>query len=262
VGVGLAYDERFLSTISAASNGEHHFVQNDAGLPALFEAAAKSFASTVASEVRAQIDLGQGVELIQVMDRSFERSGQRVTVPLGSLSRGETKTVLLKVRVPESESVSTTVADIQVLYDDHVRSTEGRTRGKLEVAQFRAGLSPAELDPFVVERVERSRTGALLKEANDLLRGGKADEARRKLSERAKELDALAETLPKAAAGDGRRADIDRQFQAQRRITARAKSDLKPRPAPPGAAASAQPAPVEVQPSLKQNEVDAFQSTR
>src|SRR4030095_2343389 len=69
VGVGLAYDERFLAAISAASNGQHHFVEKDGNLPALFESIAKNFTATVASDVRAEIELGEGVELIEVLDR-------------------------------------------------------------------------------------------------------------------------------------------------------------------------------------------------
>src|SRR6185503_19431009 len=90
VGVGLAYDERHLAAISAASNGQHHFVESDGRLPELFDAVAQSFAATVASDVRVEIQLGPGVELVEMIDRTAERNGDRLVVSLGALSRGET----------------------------------------------------------------------------------------------------------------------------------------------------------------------------
>ena len=256
IGVGLGYDERHLAAISAGSNGQHHFVENDAGLPTLFEGVAKSFASTVASDVRAEIDLDDGVELVEVLDRTFERSGKRIIVSLGSLSRGEAKTVLLKVRMPASEKSIASVAKIGLRYEDHVRKKQAMQSGMLQMAVSPSGSARANLDPFVAERIERSRTGALLEEANELLRTGKTEEAQRKLAKREAELDALEDKLSKDSLADERRADINRQIQAQKRVTARAKSDLSPATS----TGNAPPKPAQVAPSVKQNQVDAFRS--
>jgi Ca-activated chloride channel family protein len=254
VGVGLAYDERYLAAVAASSNGQHHFVEREAGLPALLTATAETFTSTVASDARVEIALGDGVELVEVMDRSFERQAGRVVVALGALSRGETKTVLMKVRLPSTEATAVALANVALSYRDHLRERLERTAGKLAVAVAEPGTTAAPLDPFVRERVERSRTGALLEEANELLRKGEAAEARRKLARRATELDALATELPAEAGDDSRLGDIQRQLQEQQRVTKRATRDLEP------AAGAAAPRPATVAPSLKQNQVDAFRS--
>src|SRR5262249_22091250 len=78
IGVDVDYNEKILSAIAQESNGRHHFVENDAGLTRVFEAEAESLTGTVASSAEVAIDLAPGVELEQVFDRTFRRSGNRI----------------------------------------------------------------------------------------------------------------------------------------------------------------------------------------
>ena len=98
IGVSLGYNEETLAALALESNGRHHFVKDETDLAAVFEKEAEILTGTVASGAEALVTLAPGVELSRVVDRSFDVQGNLVRVPLGSLGRGEVKTVLLAVR--------------------------------------------------------------------------------------------------------------------------------------------------------------------
>src|SRR5262249_21337027 len=125
------YNPRILSALSEESNGRHYFVENDAALVKIFESEAEDIGQAVASGVEAAIDLGPGVELDRVLDRSFRRAGDRVIVPLGAFSKGDLKTVLLKVRVPSDKAGDVHVADVKLTYRDLAAGGDGTCEGKL-----------------------------------------------------------------------------------------------------------------------------------
>ncbi|HEU4406736.1 MAG TPA: VWA domain-containing protein [Polyangiaceae bacterium] len=223
VGVDVSYNEKVLSAIALESNGRHYFVENDAALPRVFEGEALAATSALASGAEATLELGPGVELERVFDRSFTRAGRRVTVPLGAFTRGEAKTVLVQVRAPAGGATGpTALASVEVSYHDQTTRAPGTCRGSLAALSVRDAGEAAEADPVVVGRVERSETGASLAKASDLFSKGLADEARkllegrvkRLLTEKAKAASQPAQS-PAAAAGVARAGeDFDRQARA------------------------------------------------
>ncbi|UQA58115.1 vWA domain-containing protein [Polyangium aurulentum] len=267
IGVDVDYNEKILSAIAVESNGRHYFVENDAGLARVFESEAESLTQAIASGAEVDIELGQGVELDRVFDRSFRRSGNRVTVPLGTFSSGDVKTVLLKVRLPSDSEGALPVASIEMKYRDLVKDEEGRCSGKLGVEVVSSGAS--DLDAVVAGRVNRSETAAALKEANLLFQQGRVQEAERKLAERQQ---ALLDTASKAktAAPAARASDVANDFEKQIAATEEARTGFA-EPPPPVAAtpiaggfaqapAAAAPAPTEsrkARSTVRRNEANA-----
>lgn len=253
VGVDVDYNERILSAISVESNGRHYFVENDAALQRIFEGEAESLTQAVASGAEVEVELGPGVELDRVFDRSFRRNGNRVTVPLGTFSNGDVKTILMKVKLPTSSDSTLAVASVDMRYRDLIKNEDGRCAGKLGVALVDRDAS--ELDGVVAGRVNRSETAATLKEANSLFAQGKVEEARRRIQSRET---ALRDTAAKAksAAPASRADDVAKDFDKQLAAVQQAQSGFNSpfaEPPPPavagGAFASppvaAAPAPVE-----------------
>lgn len=181
IGVDLRYNERLMAAIAEGGEGRHHFVGRPGDLAKVFEAEADGLRSTVAEGASARITLGAGVELLEVLDRTFTREGSSVVVPLGSFSRGEVKTVLARVRVPAARTPELSVAEVAIDYRDLTQDKPGRVEGKL--AQVGADSADAP-DPFVAARVERSRTADALEEANKLFRKGDIAGARAKVAAR------------------------------------------------------------------------------
>lgn len=266
IGVDVDYNEKILSAIAVESNGRHYFVENDAGLARVFESEAESLVQAVASGAEVDIELGQGVELDRVFDRSFRRSGNHVTVPLGTFSNGDVKTVLMKVRLPSDAEGVLPVASVEMKYRDLVKDEDGRCAGKLGVEVVSSGAS--DLDAIVAGRVNRSETAAALKEANLLFQQGRVQEAERKLEQREQALRDVA-TKAKTAAPAARAADVADDFEKQIAATEQARTGFAEPPSPvtspvaggfAQAPAAAAPAPTESRKgrsTVRRNEANA-----
>ncbi len=104
VGVDVDYNERIMAGIAQQSNGRHYFVDNPSELSRIFDQELDGLERTVARTAELRLDAPEGVELVEVMDRSFRRDGERLVVDLGSLAENEEKTVLVRVRVDAARS--------------------------------------------------------------------------------------------------------------------------------------------------------------
>lgn len=214
IGVDIGYNEKIMAAIAADSNGRHYFAENDTALARIFEAEAESTTGTIASGAEASIELAPGVELDRVFDRSFRRSGSRVTVPLGTFTANEVKTILLKVRVPSRIAGTTPVADVELGFRDLLANRDARCAGKLGVEITTDRVDSRDIDPVVAGRVQRSETSAALKTANDLFEKGDFAAARRTLEEREKTL-VTAAAEAKAKAPKAKAADVELDFESQ-----------------------------------------------
>lgn len=252
IGVDVEYNEKIMTAIAADSNGRHYFVENEIGLERVFETEAESLTGTLASGAEAQIELAPGVELVRVFDRTFRRVGNKVVVPLGSFSGGETKTVLVKVRVPADQEGQQAVADVDLTYRDHVADTDGRCGGKLVLAV--ADGPSSDIDAVVEGRVNRSETASVLKEANDLFQQGRVADAKKKLEARARAV-ATASAAANTRAPLARKGDVDRDFQSQASVLAEANQQFATPPvaAEPAAGGFAQPASPAAAPAPAQS---------
>lgn len=199
IGVDLEYNERILTAISAESNGRHYFVEREADLERVFQAEAATLTRTIASQARLNIELAAGVELVRVFDRTFTRSGDRISVPLGSFAQGDEKTVLVSVRLrdPGRSSARADVAEAELTFRDLVKDETDEVSGRLAV-RWVDGEGEA-LDPVVAGRLQRSRTADALKEANELFSQGKVDEAKRRLDASRRQLGEARKTVKKPA---------------------------------------------------------------
>jgi Ca-activated chloride channel family protein len=244
IGVDVDYNPRLLSAISEESNGRHYFVENDSALVKIFEAEAEEIGQAVASGVEASIDLGPGVELDRVLDRSFRRAGDRVVVPLGAFSKGDVKTVLLKVRVPSQTEGEVRVADVLLTYRDLAAGGDGTCEGKLGVTIAPSGEAASDLDAVVSGRVQRSETAAALEEASHLFEQGKVTEARRRLASQEQSLQAAAagaKKSPDKARGEEIEDDLERQIAVVK--DANTGFATPPQPAPQQGPVFAEPPP-------------------
>lgn len=214
IGVDVEYNERILTALAEESNGRHYFVENDAALARVFEAEAEATTTTVASGAEASIELAPGVELVRVLDRTFRRSGDRIVVPLGEFARGDVKTVLVEVRVPDGALGEVPVARATLGYRDLVEGRDARCEGELAVEVTGDAARASETDGVVLGRVNRSETADTLSEANALFAKGEVAEARRRLSEQAARLRGSAPKAASAAPVE-RKADVDGDFKRQ-----------------------------------------------
>jgi Ca-activated chloride channel family protein len=178
IGVDVEYNERVMSALALESNGRHHFVENAAKLPEVFDAELASLVKTVSKDTEVELALAPGVSVERVFDRTFRQEGDRLIVPFGTFSAGEQKTLLVKLAVAKGATGTRPIADVKMSYDDFAQGGRGNCAGSLALAlSDDTSLVPA-LDPVVQTRLVRSETAATLKEANRLFTSGRTREAR------------------------------------------------------------------------------------
>jgi Ca-activated chloride channel family protein len=235
IGVDVDFDEKIMSAIALESNGRHYFVANASELPNVFQREFESLLATVARDAELEIELAPGVETVQVFDRTHRRSGQRITLPFGTLSARQEKTVLLKVRVPSSAQSTQPIARLRLVYQDASKFSHEELAGTLAV-KASASASLDDLDPFVAARLSRSLTADALTEANALFEQGRVDDARRRLASQAGDLAKIAPAArAKASAAPTPNAatpSVDKDFERQIDAVKKADSTFGASPAP------------------------------
>ena len=223
IGVDLDYNERVLSILATGSNGMHHFVENPVQLASVFQKELDSLTRTVANDTEVTVELAPGVEVERVFDRGFRRDGRRVIVSMGSFSKSEKKTVLLKLRLPGADAGEQRVADVRLAFEDLVDSTGGRCEGSLATMLTDDAASVSDLDALVAGRIGRAETAAALKTANDQANAGDLFGARRTLGNKLRELSKRRQRFA-AAAPKKAKPKVDRDFKAQTEALDQAKN--------------------------------------
>lgn len=220
IGVDLEYDERMLFAVSQASNGNHYFVEDPTGLPAVFEREAADLVGTMADRVDVDVELLPGVELLEVIARGHREEGSRVALSFGSLGAGEDRSALLRVRVPAGAG-GRALADVRLRYRDLTRDREEQAAGRVGVVLDPSLERAAALDPRVEERLGRRDTLDALLNANEAFARGEVVEAQRELESAREQVQArLRRSAPTAGS------DLDADFGRQLEALGRAKSSF------------------------------------
>lgn len=234
IGVDVDYNERMMFAVAQSSNGRHYFVENEAGLPRIFEEELDGLVRTVANRAEVELDLAPGVQLLEVMDRGFTRDGNRVLVPFGAFAQGDNKTLLVRLRVPRGAAGERPVAEVRMRYDDLTTARPGDCQGSLVAALTDDARGVSTLDPLVESRLARSETSAALQRANELFAEGDLTAARRTLdSSRGRIRERRTEASSKADAAQ--QPAIDQDFERQLKTLEEAEQGFS--------AAAAEPAP-------------------
>jgi Ca-activated chloride channel homolog len=212
IGLGLGYNQRILGAVAQQAGGGHYFLESAASLDRVLGSEAEALRSTVAVEAEAVIDPGEGVSIARVFDRSFERRGRKIVVPLGSFARDDVKTVLVELTVPTGADGPLPVASVDLGYRDLARG--GVTHAKGELGLAIGGGATASLDPIIAGRIARSGTADALLRANELAARGQLDEAQRVLQKQQAVVAAAAAT-PKPSLPAQRRGALSKDLDAQ-----------------------------------------------
>lgn len=214
IGVDVDYNERVMFAVARSSNGRHYFVQDEAGLPRIFDEELESLVRSVANRAEVEIDLAPGVTALEVFDRSFTRDGNRVLVPFGAFAQGDEKTVLMRLRVPRGQVGDRPVAEVRLRYEDLTRARPGSCEGSLIARLTSDATKVSELDAIVEARLGRSETVDALRRANELFSEGDVEAARRTLdSSRGRIRRRQTAARSNAVAAD--QPEIDEDFQRQ-----------------------------------------------
>ncbi|GEM_PF-946850 len=219
IGVDIDYNERLMSALAREANGHHYFSETGSNLEQIFDQEFETLVSSVAKNGELVVELSPGVRVAEVFDRSYRQVGRRLTVPLGTFSAGEDKTLLIRLDVPPSPSGERPIANITLRYDDLYTERPGECFGVLATTMIDTPAEVAPLDAIVLSRLTRSETASTLQESNRLFALGRVGEAKALVDGHLLKVDKRKKSAAKSMRSPGFEdpfsRDLDHDFDAQ-----------------------------------------------
>jgi len=212
VGLGLEYNEMIMTDIAAAGRGNYYFVEDTARLGEMFTAEISSAGKTVAADAELALDPASGVEMLEVFGYGAHLEGSAWLVPVADLAAGETRKIVVRVRVNADAGGAMDLATARLSYrpiDAHQRRTVTAT-ARAEVTGD-AKVVRAGLDTTTVQLVEEAETAQAIDQAAIVYQHEGYDGAR-------KVLDARMAAARAAAADLGDDEIADKSIRAARQV--------------------------------------------
>ena len=121
IGLGLDYNEDLLARMADWGGGAYHFVDDPGALADIFEGELQRMSRVAAEGVAVHVAPAPGVQILEVLGYGHTATADGVRIPVGEIIEGESRKVVLKIRVPATLADSTlAVAGVQVSRTDGV----------------------------------------------------------------------------------------------------------------------------------------------
>ncbi|MBL8601511.1 MAG: VWA domain-containing protein [Myxococcales bacterium] len=155
LGLGLDYDETLMGNVAQRSGGHFHFVEDSSAVAAVFRDEVLRMERVVGRNAVAVLNAGPGVEVQSVVGLSATRTDEGIVVPLGDVSEGSTRDLVVRLSVPSRRNgASVELLDVTVRYVDALQG--GGQRERRAFVGVRASSNEAELRAGRNEEVERT----------------------------------------------------------------------------------------------------------
>ncbi|MBL4632592.1 MAG: VWA domain-containing protein [Kofleriaceae bacterium] len=157
VGIGLDFDEKSMTSIAVAGGGNYYFAESASMLAEMFDTELRKLGATVATQIRLQLKIADHVQLQEIIGHSMVREGDTWIVSVPDMHAGETRKVVLSLRVDASGTGAMPIAMITASFVDTVAGERGSAQNEL----FAAITS----DVNVVNQTRNSETNRLIERA-------------------------------------------------------------------------------------------------
>ena len=190
LGLGSGYNEDLMTSLAAASSGNHVFIENADNLIAVFNNEFDDLLSVVASEFDIQITLSHSMRPVRSLGNKADIQGQVIRIPLAQLYARQERYFILEVEVAAGESgQESPFAEVRVQYRNMQTHTTDQLGSKIAV-RYSDKREKVEADVDVEARVlsavqiaaERNREATALRDS------GKVEEAKTLLLRNAADL--------------------------------------------------------------------------
>ncbi|MBD3290308.1 VWA domain-containing protein [candidate division KSB1 bacterium] len=119
-GVGFSFNEDLLTTLAEFGGANYYYIDSAERIAEIFANELQGLLSVVVQNASINIELADGIELIDVFGYSFEQSGKTVSIKLNDIFSEEIKTVLLKLDLNASSKSEINIGKVRLQYDDVV----------------------------------------------------------------------------------------------------------------------------------------------
>ncbi len=140
IGVGTEYNETLLSRLAQAGGGRYVYVAKPEQIPEALHQELGALLAVVAQNAKLKIELPPGVEVQQVFGREEPLQPGVVEVPLGDLTGGERRVLLVKLRLNQDVPAGGPIELRAVLtYDEVAEARRIESRQTLTINGAAAG---------------------------------------------------------------------------------------------------------------------------
>jgi Ca-activated chloride channel family protein len=174
VGVGLDFDETTMRRLAEVGRGNYYFVEDTVALSAMFGRELGTLSQTVASDVRLVVspqaqDGQRPVHIEEAYGYPVTRtgdSGDVVVVPVADLRAGESRKVVLRVKIAAPPSGELVVARAEVTWRSVPDGLQHRARAvaTVDIVGDPAAVA-ASVDPAAMQAVEKALSARALEDA-------------------------------------------------------------------------------------------------
>ncbi len=196
VGVGLDFDEQTMTRIAVSGRGNYYFAESADMLATLFDTELQRLGATVATQVSLRITPKQNVEIREVLGYETQEQGGSYVVNIADMHAGETRKVIVALRVRAGQKGTMELADMSALFTDASKG-EARALSSVLSAKITSDLAVvnANRDMQANRLIERALTAKAIDEATGLYEAGRAAEAQSLMDTRAVAAQAIAADL-------------------------------------------------------------------
>lgn len=245
LGLGTDYDETVMAQLAQHSGGRFHYVSDSSQVAAMFRDEVLRMQRVVGRNAVAVITAGPDVEVQSVVGMPATRNGNEVRVPLGDITEGSSRDLVVRLSVPgRRNDASVEVLDAVLTFTDAMDSA-----GHCERRAFLGARSTSDAarreggrDPEVERAAAEAQLAAGTIEAIRDAREGNMERAQQRLDE------ALAQARASASIQSHRLERQQRSASGLRAVFASARPSRElPAGGHPAVPPEAAPSPVETQ---------------
>lgn len=184
LGFGLDYDEALLAHVAQTTGGAFTFLEQPDELVPLFRRENERLAGIVAQDLTLSLTTGPRVQIVEVVGQAVGVPTTSVGLALGDLSRGEVRTVVVRLSVgPHPSGATAELLDGQLGYRDPVSGHWLEEAVFVSaVAEDDEALLAQAAAPCFERELQNARAAAVTLQAVNLAREGKRGAAKEALS--------------------------------------------------------------------------------
>jgi Ca-activated chloride channel family protein len=156
MGIGLDYNEKLMAQMATQGAGNYYFVENEAKLAEIFQTEFRTLSQIVARKAKLEIDIGPGVELVDLHGYPYANKSGKVTVNLGAFYARQHKDILLDLSVSARDEKRRDIVTARLGFADVTKDNQRvHSTAALAAVSTVDKKQLAAVDKSVMRRIEQ-----------------------------------------------------------------------------------------------------------
>jgi len=184
LGLGLDYDETLMGEVAQLSGGHFHYLEQSGAVAGVFRDEVLRLERVLARNASLTLQPGPGVTISSIVGQQTPGGRSAFSVSLGDISEGETRDIIVRLRVPaKREGAPVELLDARLNFIDAVDEAGALTRNVFLGADATADREQlaSGSNAEVIEAAEQASAAEATIQAIRIVREGNVAQARRML---------------------------------------------------------------------------------